>query len=157
MRRLLGNQDTEDIAQEVFVKAYFGLGRFEGRAKFWTWIRRIKVNHCLNHLSRKRASLVSLEEPGVDAREELRVGAEAERAVHGLDQRHRIKETLDTLSEVLRVPLVLRDADGLAYQEIAEHLGIGLSAVKMRIKRGREEFRRLFDAADGIDQRAEIE
>jgi len=140
--------DAEDLAQEVFVKAYFGLARFEGRAKFSTWIQRIKVNHCLNHLSRRRASLVSLEEPGVDSREELRVRAEGERAVHALDQRRRIRETLDALSEALRVPLMLRDADGLSYQEIAEHLGIGLSAVKMRIKRAREEFRRLFDAVD---------
>ena len=48
------------------------------------------------------------------------------------------------MNETLRIPLVLRDMDGMAYDEIAEELGVGLSAVKMRIKRGREEFRRLF-------------
>ena len=141
--------DAEDLAQEVFVKAYFGLARFESRAKFSTWIRRIKVNHCLNHLSRKSASMVSLEEPGVGTSEGLRVEADAERAVHALDQRRKIGATLDALSEALRVPLMLRDADGLSYQEIGEHLGIGLSAAKMRIKRAREEFRRLFNDADG--------
>lgn len=148
-RHLTGSPvDAEDLAQEVFVKAYFGLPRFEGRAKFSTWIQRIKVNHCLNHLSRKRATAVSLEEPGVEARRELRVPARAEQAVHSLDQRRKITETLDALSEALRVPLILRDADGLSYQEIADHLGVGLSAVKMRIKRGREEFRRLFETGE---------
>ena len=53
------------------------------------------------------------------------------------------------MSDALRLPLLLRDADGLSYEEIAVQLGIGLSAVKMRIKRGREEFRRRFQAPRG--------
>ena len=57
-----------------------------------------------------------------------------------------IGEVLDSLSDNLRIPLVLREMDGLSYEEIAEHLDLGLSAVKMRIKRGREEFRRRFAA-----------
>ena len=56
---------------------------------------------------------------------------------------------LDTMTDSLRIPLMLRDADGLSYDEIAGQLGIGLSAVKMRIKRGREEFRRQYAAATG--------
>jgi predicted RNA polymerase sigma factor len=52
------------------------------------------------------------------------------------------------MSNTLRVPLILRDADGLAYEEIAEMLGIGLSAVKMRIKRAREEFRARYGSRD---------
>ncbi len=148
-RYLTGSpRDAEDLAQEVFVKAYFGLPRFEGRAKFSTWLQRIKVNHCLNHLSRKRAALVSIEEPGISSREELRSSTGTEAAIDALERRRRIGATLDALTEAERVPLILRDADGLSYQEIAEHLGIGLSAVKMRIKRSREKFRRLFDAVD---------
>ena len=54
-------------------------------------------------------------------------------------------EVLDAMSDALRLPLMLRDADGLSYDEIATQLGISLSAVKMRIKRGREEFRKRFD------------
>ena len=46
--------DVDDLAQEVFVKAFFGLRRFEGRAPFRAWLHRIKVNHCLNHLRRPR-------------------------------------------------------------------------------------------------------
>ena len=62
------------------------------------------------------------------------------------DDRERMLEVLDAMSDALRLPLMLRDADGLSYDEIAAQLGISLSAVKMRIKRGREEFRRRFDA-----------
>ena len=66
---------------------------------------------------------------------------DAERRIRAKSDRERIGYVLDLLSENLRVPLVLRDADGASYQEIADQLGIGLSAVKMRIKRAREEFR----------------
>ena len=57
------------------------------------------------------------------------------------ETRDRVTRTLDRIPESLRIPLVLRDMDGFSYQEIQELLGIGLSAVKMRISRGREAFR----------------
>jgi RNA polymerase sigma-70 factor (ECF subfamily) len=56
------------------------------------------------------------------------------------------------MNDTLRVPLMLCDADGLSYEEIAEQLGIGLSAVKMRIKRGREEFRRRWAEHDAAEE-----
>jgi RNA polymerase sigma-70 factor (ECF subfamily) len=134
--------DSEDLAQEVFLKAFFALERFEGRSSFATWIQRIKVNHCLNYIDKKkRRPTVDVDDPGLDHRQELRVNPSAERRVQALSDRERIVVVLDSLSEKLRVPLVLRDADGASYQEIADQLGIGLSAVKMRIKRAREEFR----------------
>lgn len=137
---------AEDLAQEVFVKAFFGLPGFEGRASFRTWLHRLKVNHCLSFLARRRAAPLSLEEPGVEARSELQVPARADVELEARDELTRAEAALDAMSDTLRVPLVMRDLDGLPYQEIADALGIGLSAVKMRIRRGREEFRRLFAA-----------
>ncbi|MCC7125313.1 MAG: RNA polymerase sigma factor [Acidobacteria bacterium] len=133
--------DADDLAQEVFVKAYFGLARFEHRAQFRTWLRRIKVHHCLNHLRRARAAtMVDLDSAG----EALSQPATADISLAAADDRQRIVHVLDGMSDTLRVPLLLRDGDGMSYEEIAQHLGLGLSAVKMRIKRGREEFRRRF-------------
>ena len=133
--------DSEDLAQEVFLKAFFALERFEGRSSFKTWLQRIKINHCLNYLEKKRRRpVVDVDNPDLRDREELHVAPEAERRVVMMSERERIVTILDSLSETLRVPLVLRDADGASYQEIADQLGIGLSAVKMRIKRAREEF-----------------
>jgi len=143
--------DTEDLAQEVFLKAFFALGRFEGRSSFKTWLQRIKINHCLNYLEkRRRHPSVDVDDPDLRAREELHVPPEAELRLQTLSQRERIVFILESLAETLRVPLVLRDADGASYQEIADRLEISLSAVKMRIKRAREEFRsRWLDAFDG--------
>ena len=143
--------DAEDLAQEVFVKAYFGLARFEGRSSFETWIRRIKSNHCINFVTKKRVKTVDADPVVVE--NAAAQGPEAEREMDRADTRERVGTVLLEMTETLRIPLVLRDMDGMAYDEIADELGIGLSAVKMRIKRGREEFRRIFaelDAADGV-------
>lgn len=141
--------DAEDLAQEVFVKAYFGLARFEQRAQFRTWLRRIKVNHCLNFVFKKRGTqTVDVDEPSVASDAGLATPPMAEDRLHAMDQRQRIVAVLDAMSDTLRVPLMLCDADGFSYEEIAEQLGIGLSAVKMRIKRAREEFRQRWAAVD---------
>ena len=134
--------DSEDLAQEVFLKAFFALERFEGRSSFSTWLQRIKINHCLNYLDKKkRRPSVAVEDLDPSHDKRFSVAPEAERRIHARSDRERIGFILDLLVENLRVPLVLRDADGASYQEIADHLGIGLSAAKMRIKRAREEFR----------------
>ncbi len=149
--------DSEDLAQEVFLKAFFALERFEGRSAFSTWLKRIKINHCLNYLEKKRRHpSVDLDAPGLSNRDELRKRPEAEERIQASSERERIVFILDIMTETLRVPLVLRDADGATYQEIADQLGIGLSAVKMRIKRAREEFRsRWLEAFDDpfVDRR----
>lgn len=154
-RRVLANcrhmtnahHDAEDLTQEVFVKAYFALERFEGRSAFKTWIQRLKVNHCLNYLRRQRR-FVSTEFDAADEAADGRLHDQptVPRELELRDERARVTAVLDTLSDALRVPLVLRDVDDLSYEQIAQTLGIGLSAAKMRVKRGREEFRRRFVA-----------
>jgi RNA polymerase sigma-70 factor (ECF subfamily) len=139
--------DAEDLAQEVFVKAFFKLSSFEGRARFLTWLKRIKVNHCLNYLKSKRGrsyldiSDVALSgEPALGADDEAMTGLEREQV------RQRIREVLDALPDALRVPLVMCDVDELSYADIQAELGLGLSATKMRIARARQEFRRRWAA-----------
>jgi RNA polymerase sigma-70 factor (ECF subfamily) len=140
--------DAEDLAQEVFVKAFFGLKRFEGRAQFRTWLKRIKVNHCLNHLSRTQgAIMVDIEGAGEDHRA-MQTPPTAHTTLQAAAEHDRLLTVLDSMSDTLRIPLMLRDGDGLSYEEVAAELGLGLSAVKMRIKRAREEFRVRFAEAD---------
>lgn len=142
--------DAEDLAQEVFVKAYFGLQRFEDRSKFSTWLQRIKINHCLNFNEKRRGKqMVDVERPGMEVEAGLYEPPKGPSQIESLDERRRISRVLDDLSENLRVPLLLRDLDGLAYQEIADRLDLGLSAVKMRIKRAREEFRQRYEELKG--------
>lgn len=142
--------DAEDLAQEVFVKAFFGMGRFEGRSSVRHWLQTIKVNHCLNHLKKQAGKQhLDIEDESLREEPQLSTPAVAEKQAEAGSERRVIQRVLDTMSETLRVPLVLRDMDELSYEEIAQALGIGLSAVKMRIKRGREEFRARYAAETG--------
>ncbi len=135
-------EDALDLAQEVFVKAYFNLNSFQGNSQFGTWLKRIKVNHCLNHLRRQKGKVhVDIDDPKLEASPFLRDDQQTSAALEDREMREMISQTLDGMTENLRVPLIMRDMDGLSYQEIADQLGVGLSAVKMRINRARIEFR----------------
>jgi RNA polymerase sigma-70 factor (ECF subfamily) len=134
--------NAEDLAQEVLVKAFFRLRRFEGKSSFADWLQRIKINHCLSHLKKHAGwSYVGIEEPDVDKFDQLKVRVTAETMAETISDQRLIKEVLDSLPSILRIPLLLCDMDELSYEEVAQLLGINLSATKMRIKRGREEFR----------------
>ena len=134
--------EAEDLAQEVMVKAFYGLRSFEGRSTFRHWLQRIKVNHCLNHLKKQEGrSYIGVEEPEDCGFDQLRVQATAEHQAEVIGERELIARILNSMTETLRIPLVLCDMDELSYEEVAKVLGISLSAVKMRIKRAREDFR----------------
>jgi RNA polymerase sigma-70 factor, ECF subfamily len=134
--------NAEDLAQEVMVKAFFGVRGFEGRSSFWSWLQRIKINHCLNH-TRKQAGrfYVGIEETEVYNFDQLKVRATSEKLAEAIGEQLLIDEVLKSMPTTLRIPLVLCDMDDLSYQEVAHTLGIGLSAAKMRVKRGRKAFR----------------
>lgn len=145
---LVGEPETaRDLAQEAMVKAYFGLAGYRGDATLRTWVRRIKVNHCLNHLARAQPTLVDVDRipPATDPalRVEPRVDLDAS------DLRAPVAAILAELSDTLRVPLVLRDVDAYSYEDIAAQLGIKLSAAKMRVARGRDGFRAAWVARFG--------
>ncbi len=100
------------------------------------------MNHCFTRLkSRQERAHVEVEADAAPDEPALQVPPVAERRLQLEDERQRIADALAAMNDTLRVPLVLRDADDLSYQEIAEQLGIGVSAAKMRVKRGREAFR----------------
>lgn len=152
-RQLTRDESTsEDLAQEVFVKAYFSLQDFEGRSSFQHWLRRIKVNHCLNHV-KKHGGWTEMEigEPAIQSEPRMTVAPEAERNLEAEVRRDRIRRVLGSMPFPLRVALILRDMDEFSYDEVAAALGIGLSAAKMRIKRAREEFRRRYVAQTAGD------
>lgn len=155
-RYLTREQDNaEDLAQEVFVKAYFGLPGFESRSSFRHWVQRIKVNHCLNHMKKQqsRGYSVGLDEEGTERHAELHVAPAAEAELESEMVRRKVEAILNAMPATLRVPLIMRDMDDLSYEDIATSLGVGLSAVKMRIRRAREQFRSLYEAVEGRSNR----
>ncbi len=138
---------AEDLAQEVFLKAYFGMKNFEGRSSFRHWLQVIKVHHCLNHLKKQRGkTAVSIDDEGPQSSEEIKAFSSHDRSEERFSEQQIIHRVLDAMPDNLRLPLVLRDMDELSYEEVASNLNISLSAAKMRIKRAREWFRDQYEA-----------
>ncbi|MDY7079846.1 MAG: RNA polymerase sigma factor [Chloroflexota bacterium] len=144
--RFLGDPyDAEDVAQDVFLKVYRGLSDFRSESSFSTWLYCIAVNTCKNEM-RRRSRRPTLLEPDLGSLGILLPAApSAERAVIACEQRDAVQETLNRLNATGREALILRDVQHLSYQEIAEVLGISLSAAKMRVQRARLAFRELYE------------
>jgi RNA polymerase sigma-70 factor, ECF subfamily len=149
-RYLVSDGEAEDLAQEVLVKAYFALKKYERRSKFSTWLYRIKVNHCLNHrrAARKHDGDVAIDET-LGETEALSVAPDVEQALDRAADAQRVRAAVAGLNDTLRVPLVMRELDEMSYEEIASAIGISLPAVKMRILRARQELRVALAGAHG--------
>ncbi len=151
--RMLGDRaEAEDMAQEIFLKAYRGLKGFKGASRFSTWLYSITSHHCLNHLEARRRQSHHLgrggDRPGAVGNdppaavdrlvdETPRADALLERA----DRARIVQAELAHLTEEHRLILVLRDIQGLSYEEIAQTLRLELGTVRSRLHRARMEMR----------------
>ena len=140
-----GSADAEDIAQEVFLRAWRSLSGFRGDSAFRTWLHRVAVNVVHSHTGRlsrlRRLLLPQTAESAADDRIErapARTDLEAETML-----RDAIDRALATLPEELRVAVTLRDVQGLDYREIAEILDVPIGTVESRIFRGRQRLKPL--------------
>jgi RNA polymerase sigma-70 factor (ECF subfamily) len=142
--RLTGStEDALDLLQEAFLRAYQNLDRFQGESSFYTWIYRIAINLALSDRRRKRRTLRWVDEHrGPDVAElQDRQGTDPAAPVERAERDHRIQEALNTLPPDYRAVLVLKEFDGLAYEEISAVLGIPIGTVRSRIHRARCELR----------------
>jgi RNA polymerase sigma-70 factor (ECF subfamily) len=142
--RLLGRAaDAEDVAQDVFLKAYEHFGTIGDSPSAGAWLRTVARNACLNHLSRYRSRwrlFSELDRAGDDTETSV-LAALAQAPAAGGDeeaQAQRLEQALQRLPDAQRVPLVLFHFEQISYQEIAHTLGVSLGKVKTDIHRGRE-------------------
>jgi RNA polymerase sigma-70 factor (ECF subfamily) len=146
--RLLGNEtEAEDVAQEVFLKAYERFGELSQSPTVGGWLKTVTRNLCLNHLSRYRSrwrffSELLSQDNDDDRVIELPAEDTLEQSREAADRRQVLEVALQKLPAAQRVPLVLYHFDDLSYEEIAEKLGVSLSKVKTDIFRAREALRR---------------
>ncbi len=151
--RMVGDrQEAEDLSQEIFLKAYRGLRGFRGASRFSTWLYAIASHHCLNHLASSDARLrrrVWDPEPtgncGGDAPSVLdRLPDKApgpDALLEGRDLRRALQNGLAHLSKKHRLIVILRDVQGLPYEEIAATLGLELGTVRSRLHRARMDLK----------------
>jgi RNA polymerase sigma-70 factor (ECF subfamily) len=137
---LLGNpQDAEDAAQDVFIKAFRNLKDFRPEASLYTWLYRIGVNTCLDYKRKYRTDVFKDESlaEGLPSNEPSPEGRYRSKEIG-----QAIQSALDQLSKSSRAVIVLKEIEGLPYEEIAKVLDTSVGTIKSRLSRAREELRR---------------
>ncbi len=134
----LGNNDqVDDIAQEVFLTVYKNLGGFRFESQFTTWLYRITVNKCKDYL--RKIKIRNIFTPIKDNENDLGYNPNSE----DTDIKEIVHKAISKLPDKLRIPLMLKDIEGLSYQEISESIQCEIGTVKSRIFRAREGLRNL--------------
>jgi RNA polymerase sigma-70 factor (ECF subfamily) len=135
--RIVGSDEAEDVSQDAFLRAFHRLAHFRGEAPFRSWLLRITHNAALDHLGRRRAEPVDPET--FDTSESRTARPPADR-LEVRERIERLERKLRGLPPHHRAVLVLRDAEGLSYEEIADITDTPLGSVKGRLHRARREF-----------------
>jgi RNA polymerase sigma-70 factor (ECF subfamily) len=162
MRYTRNPADAEDVAQEAFIKAYRALPQFRGDSAFYTWLYRIAINTAKNALVARGRNPVSYHldmqgsEDGPDLLNRLRDPDTPEGLALTEEIRGTVNAAIDALPEDLRTAIVLRELEGLSYEEIATAMDCPIGTVRSRIFRAREAIdRQLSGVFDGGLGRAE--
>jgi RNA polymerase sigma-70 factor (ECF subfamily) len=137
------HDEAEDLTQDIFLKVFKSLDKFNRDADFSTWLSSVARNYCIdNYRAGKREREVLVEDLVAFDLAPASFG-NPHRALEDQDRRSFLRKGLDLLPEKLREAVVLRDLQGLSYQEMADRLALPEGTVKSRINRGREELARL--------------
>lgn len=141
-------EDARDLAQEVFIKVFSLLDRFDENYAFSSWLFRIATNHCIDHLRRNRLRFLSLDgATGQDGDEyELQLPSSdpgPDAVIQRKQMLERLAEVIDELPPHYRAITLLRHDQQLSYEEIAEILSLPLGTVKARIHRARQQIKQL--------------
>ncbi|MBN1164291.1 MAG: sigma-70 family RNA polymerase sigma factor [Candidatus Krumholzibacteriota bacterium] len=159
--RLLGNEsEAEEFAQETFVRAYIHADKYKTIAKFSTWLYTIATNLVRNRIRniKRRPKMISMwsEEQGSDTGKWVEIKDEAPSPEDSMDRQRLnelIQNAIDEIPAKYRPSFILREINGLSYEEIAASTGLKLGTVRSRINRGRTHFKRAVKPLLGNDHR----
>jgi len=142
--------DARDITQEAFLKVHKNLATFEGDAQFFTWLYRIVMNLSIDHLRKRRGEKVEFDdamsndeaddETGIAPR---RTGFDPAKALSDKELREQIRGALSKLSPAHRAVLVMREVDGLSYQEMADQAGVSIGTIMSRLFHARKKMQKM--------------
>jgi RNA polymerase sigma-70 factor (ECF subfamily) len=146
------SEEARDLTQETFLRAFQGIGKFRGDADLRTWLYRIAINQARNRWRwwrrRRKDVTVSIDAPVGDHSETFASTLRADQSSNpetesiAREREARLLQALRAIGSTYREAVILRDIEGLSYEEIASALEITVGTVKSRLSRGREELRK---------------
>lgn len=137
--------DARDVCQEAFLKVHKNLGTFEGEAQFFTWLYRIVANLCIDLIRKRRGTKIEFDDtmandnPDEAGISPQRTGFDPGRALADKELRAQIMSALDKLSPAHRSVLVMREVEGLSYQEMADMMKCSIGTIMSRLFHARKK------------------
>jgi RNA polymerase sigma-70 factor (ECF subfamily) len=136
-------EDALEILQDVFVKVFKTINRFEGKSRFYTFLYRMTMNAAIDHLRKVKRipRTVVEEEGGIQLSDEPEKGPD--RMLLRKELEEKVKEAMEKLPADQKMAIVLREIEGLSYQEMAESMGCSVGTVMSRLHYGRKKMQEL--------------
>lgn len=146
--RLLDHaEDARDVVQDSFLNAYQALDSFKGDSLFFTWLYRIAVNSAISfkrkHRGARRLGLADMDGGGLEPHDPSEI-SQPDRVLQLADEEKRIHAALAKLSAEHRAVLVMKDIDGMKYEEMAEVLNVPVGTIRSRLHRARMDLRNIW-------------
>lgn len=147
--RMMGNEeDAKDAAQEALIKVYKSIQKFKETSSFSTWLYRIVMNTCKDELKKHKEKVLSLDremetDDGTMSREIGDESLNPSKIVERNEVSHVVQEAINTLPDANKMVIVLRDIQGLSYEEISQVIKEPVGTVKSRISRGRNQLKKI--------------
>lgn len=136
--------EAKDLTQDIFLKLFVKLGSFKGKSKFSTWLYAFTYNHCVNYVTRNTAK--KFEKKSVDYADIENISEDYDESSDFSQMRvDKLKRALELVSPDEKMILLLKYQDNLSIKEIESVLGVGESAVKMRIKRAKDKLLTVYE------------
>lgn len=156
LKMLKNKEDAEDISQEALIKVYKNIDSFNMESSFRTWMYRIVVNTCLDHMRKNKVTVLSIDKPIITEHNEFQVEIEdnsfsPEELFERKENQKLIIHALNQLDDSFKTAIILRDINDFSYEEIAEILTCNLGTVKSRISRGRQKLREIIEKDETIN------
>ncbi|MGD0565854.1 MAG: sigma-70 family RNA polymerase sigma factor [Candidatus Goldiibacteriota bacterium] len=156
-RYMRNSEEALDMAQDVFCAAYTSMGKFEHKSKFSTWLYRVAVNLCINRLDMLKrrkyydtGSIAAVGDGGEEYEIQIRDKARgADEELESADTRRMIMGALEEFDAESKNVVILRDMQGLEYEEISSLLGLPLGSVKSKLNRAREKLKEIIIKRSG--------
>lgn len=147
-------EEAWDLSQEVFIKAYRALWRFRGEASFKTWLMHIVANQCRDHLRRRRMPTVPLD--AGPCFERAAPGKEPDRAAEAREIGQAIERALESLPHKHRTAFILREYEGLSYEEMARAMHCRLGTVMSRLHHARRKLQDKLAEAGVVEDKCHV-